>query len=253
MPKVMPLSTPRSPQAMTANNDQTLSEGVAPVSRRPLARTAMIMTLVLASLIQTACFTLAATGVALGALAAIDRRSIGAQTEDQTIELKARSLLRERLADASGIAATSFNRRVLLTGQVLSDQDKQLAGATVAGLPNVRGVYNELEISGQPSLQVTASDVTVTTRVKTSLLRDQLVPGNSVKVKTESGSVYLMGLVTNEEAERAASIASRSGGVQKVVTVFEIISTEEAASLSTDAARKEASGSRPASGSQPRQ
>ncbi|MFK7965579.1 MAG: BON domain-containing protein [Burkholderiaceae bacterium] len=238
---------------MAANQDQTPGESAAPAGRRLLARTAMIMTLVVASLIQTACFTLAATGVALGALAAIDRRSIGAQTEDQTIELKARSLLRERLSDASGIAATSFNRRVLLTGQVLSDQDKQLAGATVAGLPNVRGVYNELEISGQPSLQVTASDVTITTRVKTSLLRDQLVPGNSVKVKTESGSVYLMGLVTNEEAERAASIASRSGGVQKVVTVFEIISTEEAASLSTDAARKEASGNRPASGSQPRQ
>lgn len=251
----MPRSMPQSSQTTTA-----MSECLAPCAgparqgKQVLARTAMVLTLVLASLSQTACFTLAATGVALGALAAIDRRSIGAQTEDQTIELRARSRLRERLSDASGIAATSFNRRVLLTGQVSSEQDKQEAGATVAGLANVRGVYNELEISGQPSLQVTASDVTITTRVKTSLLRDQLVPGNSVKVKTESGSVYLMGLVTNEEAERAASISSRSGGVEKVITVFEIISTEEAASISTDAAREEATGSRPASGTaQPRQ
>ncbi len=206
----------------------------------------MVLALVVGSLGQAGCFTLAATGVALGALAVIDRRSIGAQTEDQTIELKARSQLRAALSDASGISATSFNRRVLLTGQVLSESDKQLAGSTVAGLPNVRGVYNELEVSGQPSLQVTASDVTITTRVKTSLLRDQLVPGNSVKVKTESSTVYLMGLVTNEEAERAAEIASRTGGVARVITVFEIISPDEAASLSSNAASHDtASGTAP--------
>ncbi len=214
--------------------------------RQPAARTAMVLALIVGSLGQAGCFTLAATGVALGALAVIDRRSIGAQTEDQTIELKARSQLRVAIHDASGISATSFNRRVLLTGQVLSEQDKQLAGSTVAGLPNVRGVYNELEVSGQPSLQVTASDVTITTRVKASLLRDQLVPGNSVKVKTESSTVYLMGLVTNEEAERAAEIASRTGGVARVITVFEIISPDEAASLSTKAARQHnASGTAP--------
>ncbi len=226
---------------------------VKPKLSRATARSLMVGALIVGSLGQAGCFTLAATGVALGALAAIDRRTIGAQTEDQAIELKARSRLRERIADASGIAATSFNRRVLLTGQVLSEADKQEAGATVAGLPNVRGVYNELEISGQPSLQVTASDVTITTRVKTGLLRDQLVPGNSVKVKTESSSVYLMGLVTNEEAERAAVIASRIGGVAKVVTVFEIISADEAASLSTEAAKEESEGKRPAVGEIPAQ
>lgn len=241
MPSQLPVMTRR-------NSDEASSP-----AKSAAARTVMVVALVFGALGQTACFTLAATGVALGALAAIDRRTIGAQTEDQTIELKARSQLRQKIADASGVAATSFNRRVLLTGQVLSEQDKQQAGATVAGLPNVRGVYNELEISGQPSLQVTASDVTITTRVKTALLRDQLVPGNSVKVKTESSSVYLMGLVTNEEAERAAEISSRTSGVARVVTVFEIISANEAASLSASAAQEESTGARVPLGETPAQ
>lgn len=208
-------------------------ESFPPAARRSAARLLTVSTLIVSALGAAACFPLAATGIAIGAMAVIDRRTIGAQTEDQSIELKAGGELRGALTDASGIAVTSFNRRVLLTGQVLSEADRQTAGAVIAGMPNVRAVYNELEIAGKASLQVGAADATVTTRVKTALLRDELVPGNSVKVKTERSVVYLMGLVTNAEAQRAAEVASLVPGVARVVTVFEIISDAEAGRLST--------------------
>ena len=199
-------------------------------SGRLLTLSAMIAT----TLVSAACVPLAATGIALGAIAVIDRRTIGAQTEDQGIELKAVAELRKVITDASGVAVTSFNRRVLLTGQVLSGIDKQNAGAIIAGLPNVRGVYNELEIAGKSSLGSDAADATLTTKVKTVLLRDKVVPGNSVKVKTEQAVVYLMGLVTNEEAQRAAELTSQVSGVSRVITVFEILSVEEAQRLSSE-------------------
>lgn len=206
---------------------------ISSVARRSAARVLTVSALIASTLGVSACFPLAATGIAIGAMAVIDRRTIGAQTEDQAIELKAGDALEGAVSDASGIAVTSFNRRVLLTGQVLSGADRQSAGAAIAGMPNVRGVYNELEIAGKASLQVGAADTTITTRVKTALLRDELVPGNSVKVKTERSVVYLMGLVTNSEAQRAAEIASLVPGVARVVTVFELISSDEAERLST--------------------
>ncbi len=206
-----------------------------------VARIAVVSMLLVSTLGLSACFPLLASGVAFGALAIIDRRTIGSQTEDQAIELKTRSRLREQLADASGVSATSYNRRVLLTGQVISEADKQAAGAIVAGLDNVRGVYNELERIEQPPLQVTANDVSITTRVKTALLRDEVVPGNSVKVKTENSVVYLMGLVTTDEAQQAAEITSRIAGVSRVITVFEIISADEARTMSRAAQAEQSS------------
>ncbi|MEZ5661530.1 MAG: BON domain-containing protein [Burkholderiaceae bacterium] len=207
-------------------------------ARRSAARLLTVSALIASSLGVAACFPLAATGIAIGALAVIDRRTIGAQTEDQAIELKSRDALSGAVSDASGISVTSYNRRVLLTGQVLSGADRQGAGAAIAGMPNVRGVYNELEIAGKASFQVSAADTTITTKVKTALLRDELVPGNSVKVKTERSVVYLMGLVTNREAQRAAEVASLVPGVARVVTVFELVSDDEASRLSSGPAAK---------------
>lgn len=214
----------------------------ASCARTRLSRLVIVASIVCSTLGLSACFPLIASGVAVGALAFLDRRSIGAQADDQSIELKARNRMRQQLADASGVSATSYNRRVLLTGQVISDADKQAAGAIIAGLESVRGVYNELELKEQPTLQVTSSDVGITTRVKTALLRDDVVPGNSVKVKTEGGVVYLMGLTTTDEAQRAAEIASRTAGVTRVITVFEIISSDEARAMSR-AAESERTGS----------
>jgi len=177
------------------------------------------------------CFTAAATGIVVGGLAAVDRRTIGAQTEDQGIELKAYDALRANKLQGGGISVTSFNRRVLLTGQVENESIKDRAAQLVRGIENVVEVHNELSVAGRASLGSAVTDTSVTTRVKTALLRSPDVPGNSIKVITEKTTVYLMGLVTATEAEEAARIAARTPGVARVVTVFEVISPEEARRL----------------------
>ena len=176
-------------------------------------------------------FTAAATGIVVGGLAAVDRRTIGAQTEDQGIELKAYDALRANKLQGGGISVTSFNRRVLLTGQVENESIKDRAAQLVRGIENVVEVHNELSVAGRASLGSAVTDTSVTTRVKTALLRSPDVPGNSIKVITEKTTVYLMGLVTATEAEEAARIAARTPGVARVVTVFEVISPEEARRL----------------------
>ena len=113
---------------------------------RRLATTALVSSLVAATLSLSGCFPLAATGVAVGALAATDRRTIGTQTEDTGIELKAHSRLREELRNVGGIGVTSFNRKVLITGQVIDEAAKQAAERIVAGVENVRSVHNELQV-----------------------------------------------------------------------------------------------------------
>lgn len=177
------------------------------------------------------CFTAAATGIVVGGLAAVDRRTIGAQTEDQAIELKAYDALRANKLQGGGISVTSFNRRVLLTGQVESEGIKQRAAQLVRGIENVVEVHDELSVAGRASIGSAVTDTSVTTRVKTALLKSPDVPGNSIKVITEKTTVYLMGLVTAAEAEEAARIAARTNGVARVVTVFEVISPEEARRL----------------------
>jgi len=193
-------------------------------------RVAVAGALIASTLAITGCVPLAATGVAVGTMAAIDRRTVGAQTEDQSIELKAADQIRATLGQSS-ISVTSFNRKVLLTGQAATEQDKRNAERIVAAIDNVRSVHNELQVLGSPSLTSKAADTSITARVKTALINAQDIKGNTVKVITESGTVYLMGLVSRREADRAAQVASRVSGVQRVVTVFELITEEEAARL----------------------
>ncbi len=189
------------------------------------------MTLVAVALAGTlglsGCLPLMATGAAVGTFAALDRRTVGAQTEDQGIELKAMAQLRQSLQQAGGISVTSFNRKVLLTGQVASEQDKRTAESIVGGIENVRSIHNELQVMGRPSLGTSAADTSITARVKGALVDAEDLHANVVKVVTEAGTVYLMGLVSRREAERAAQVASRVAGVQRVVTVFEYIAEEE--------------------------
>jgi osmotically-inducible protein OsmY len=191
------------------------------------ARMTLIAALLASALAASGCIPLVATGAAVGALAALDRRSIGAQTEDQEIELRAAARMREALKQPGGVSVTSFNRKVLLTGQVASDDDKRAAEAAVSALPNVRSVHNELQVLGRPSLSASAADASITARVKTALVEAQDLHANVIKVVTESGTVFLMGLVSRREADRAAQVASRVAGVQRVVTVFEFITEEE--------------------------
>lgn len=196
-----------------------------------IARAAMVAALVGMSAGLAGCFTAAATGIVVGGLAAIDRRTIGAQTEDQAIELKTYEALRANNVQGGGISVTSFNRRVLLTGQVESESIKARAAEVARGIANVTQVHDELAVAGRASFGSSVTDTSITTRVKTALLNSNEAPGNSVKVVTEKTTVYLMGILTAAEAEAAARIASRTSGVARVVTVFEIISAEEAARL----------------------
>ena len=190
-------------------------------------RLTLVAALLASALAAGGCVPLAATGAAVGTLAVLDRRTIGAQTEDQEIELRAATRIRETIKDAGGISVTSFNRKVLLTGQAASVDDKRAAEAAIAQLPNVRSIHNELQVLGRPSLSTSAADTAITARVKAAFIEAQDLHANVIKVITESGSVYLMGLVSRREAERAAQVASRVAGVQRVVTVFEYITEEE--------------------------
>lgn len=192
------------------------------------ARLTLVAALLASALATSGCLPLVATGAAVGTMAALDRRTLGAQTEDQEIELKATNRLRDALKQPGGVSVTSFNRKVLLTGQVASEDDKRAAEAAVAGLPNVRSIHNELQVLGRPSLATSAADTSITARVKAALVDAQDLHANVIKVITESGTVYLMGLVSRREADRAAQVASRVAGVQRVVTVFEYITEEEA-------------------------
>jgi len=170
------------------------------------------------------CAAVAVGGAATGASVAMDRRTAGVYVGDQEIELRAMSRLNEAFTEKNvNISVTSYNRQALLTGQVPDEPTRARATEVVKGVPDVRTVFNELNISGVTSLTARANDTTITGNVKARLLRNEQVPGTKIKVVTDSGVVYLMGLVTKTEAEIATGIARTSSGVTKVVTLFEII------------------------------
>ncbi len=200
--------------------------------RRTIRAGAAMLALGACLSVLSGCFPLAATGVAVGAMSFTDRRTVGAQAEDQAIEFKAGNRLREAMPDLRGVSVTSFNRKVLLTGQVSDEKLKQDCEAVVAKVDNVRSVHNELQLGFRPSWATSATDTTTSARVKAALFETKDLQANSVKVVTESAVVYLMGLVTAREGERAAQVAARLSGVQRVVTVFEYITDEELARMS---------------------
>ncbi len=175
----------------------------------------------------TACFPLVLGGAAAGALVAIDRRTSGAQLEDEGIELRSMSRLRDAVGSRARVSVTSYNRQVLLTGEVLNEQDKQLVEQVVARVENVTAVVNELAIINSPTLVQRSSDVLITGQVKALLVDSKDLFANAFKVTTERGTVYLMGRVTQREADRATEVARGARGVQKVVRILEIISEEE--------------------------
>ena len=170
------------------------------------------------------CAAVAVGGVAVGASMATDRRTAGAYVGDQEIELRALNDLGKALPqDNVRIAATSFNRQVLLTGQVPDEAARARASGVVKAVPEVRTVFNELSIAGVASASAYASDASITSQVKARLWNDNGAPGTKIKVKTESGTVYLMGLLTRAEASAATEVARTTSGVAKVVTLFETI------------------------------
>jgi osmotically-inducible protein OsmY len=179
----------------------------------------------------SACAPIIMGGAVMGSLMATDRRTTGTQIEDEGIELHASARIRENLGDRVHVSVTSYNRQVLLTGEVPNTQDKQLVEQVVSRVENVRAIVNELAVLGHSTLTQRSSDALVTGKVKAALIDAKDLYANAFKVVTERGTTYLMGRVTQREANRATDITRATGGVQKVVRVLEIISEEELQNL----------------------
>ncbi len=160
--------------------------------------------------------------VATGALVAHDRRTVGTITEDEGIEFKASRRISDKIRDAH-INVTSYNRMVLLTGEVPDAAAKAAAEKIAHAVENVRGVYNELQVAGNSSLSARANDSLLTSKVKARFVDAQKFSPIHVKVVTENNVVYLLGLVKRQEANDATELARTTGGVQKVVRVFEFL------------------------------
>ncbi len=175
----------------------------------------------------SACAPIMLGGAVMGTLMATDRRTSGTQVEDEGIELKAGSRIRESLGERGHINVTSYNRQVLLTGEVPSAADKQQVEQILSKVENVRSVVNEIDVMEISTLSQRTSDLVLAGKIKASMVDAQDLFANAFKVVTERGTVYLMGRVTQREANRATDLARGIDGVKKVVRVVELISEEE--------------------------
>jgi len=200
--------------------------------RSRLVRPSFVLAAVAASTLMSACAPLLVGGAVMGtSLMVTDRRTSGTQLEDQAIELKAMTRTREAVGERGHVNATSYNRTLLLTGEVAADTDKVAVEQAVAKIEGVRTVVNELVVAGSSSLAARSNDAILTSKVKASFIDAKDVFANAIKVISERGTVYLMGRVTEREANRASDIARAVSGVQKVVRVFEVITEAELAEL----------------------
>lgn len=195
--------------------------------------------LAIAAMNVTGCAPLLVGGAVVGgSMIATDRRSSATQLEDQVIEVKAGSRAREVLGERGRASVTSYNRIVLLTGDVATEADKAAVEQAASRVDNVKSIVNELAVMGSLSLGSRTHDALISTKVKASLVDTKDLYANSIKVVTERGVVYLMGRVSEREATQVANVARGVNGVQKVVRVFEILSDGELADLQLKAAPK---------------
>lgn len=174
------------------------------------------------------CFPLVAGGVGAGAAMVADRRTSGAYVEDEGIEWRTSSALKDRLGDAVHINVTSFNRNVLLTGEAPSEAHRAEAERVAGGIANVKGIVNEIQVAGTSSLTSRGNDSLITSKVKARFVDSAQFSANHIKVVTEAGTVFLLGIVTRREADAATEVARRTDGVRKVVKVFEYITDQQA-------------------------
>jgi osmotically-inducible protein OsmY len=189
--------------------------------------TPMVMGALLLSVLLSACAPAMFGGVIGTAMVASDRRSSGAQVDDESIEVRGASAMRENFGTKTHINITSYNRQVLLTGEVANDQQRTQAEQLVTKLPNVRSIVNELAVGPASTMGERSSDAVITARVKAAMVDSEDVFANVYKVVTERGTVYLMGRVTQREAQRATEVARSVGGVKRVVRVFEFLTEDE--------------------------
>ena len=173
------------------------------------------------------CAAVVVGGAAVGAMVATDRRSSGVQLDDETIEYRATGRLAEAFGDRAHINVSSYNRQVLLTGEVPTDAARQQAEQIASRVENVRGLVNELAVMPPTTLTQRSNDTFITGKVRASFVDASDLQATAFRVLTERGTVYLMGRVSAREADRATNIARQISGVQRVVRVFEVLSPEE--------------------------
>ena len=178
-----------------------------------------------------ACAPLMIAGVAGTAMVASDRRTSGAQLEDESIELRAQARIRDNLGERVHVNVTSFNRQVLLTGEVTAEKDRQAVVQLVERIENVKAVVNELAVMPMSNLSERSNDLLIVAKVKASFIDSRDLFASAFKVVTERGTVYLMGRVTQREATSATQVTRNVSGVNKVVRLFEIISEDELRNL----------------------
>lgn len=185
--------------------------------------------LALALNLAAGCAPLVLGGAIGGAFVASDRRTSGIQLEDKSIELKAGSRIREAVAIGAHVNATAYNRTVLLTGEVATEADRATVEQAVARVENVQSVVNEIAVTAVSSLGSRSSDALINSKIRLSMVDARDVFANAYRIVVERGDVYLMGMVTEREANRGAEIASGVSGVTKVVKVFQVITEDELA------------------------
>lgn len=197
--------------------------------RRPLALAVLCGATVLS---LQGCIEMAIGTAVVGTLAATDRRTLGAQTEDKEIVIKAETRIPQLVGSSGHVNIASLNRKVLLTGEVRDDAMKASVEREVLAISGVATVVNELLVGGPSDYTSRSTDSLITGKVKASFVDEKNLYANSIKVVTERGIVYLLGRVTPREANLATEVARGVGGVQKVVKVFEVITEEELRQLS---------------------
>ncbi|MFA6312875.1 MAG: BON domain-containing protein [Sterolibacterium sp.] len=174
------------------------------------------------------CFGATVVGVGAGALMAADRRPSETFLTDESIELRTGNRIGETFGDRAHVNVTSYNRSVLLTGEVPDAAARAQIEKIAGGVPNVKAISNEVQIAGVSTLGARSNDAYITSKVKARFIDANKFAVIHVKVVTEAGTVYLLGMVTQRESDAAVDIARTTGGAQKVVRVFEIISEEQA-------------------------
>jgi osmotically-inducible protein OsmY len=199
---------------------------------RARAGSLMLVAIAASTVVLGGCVPLVIGGAMVGgSMVAIDRRSSGTQLDDQSIELKAVNRIADAVGDRGHAIATSYNRVVLLSGEVPTLGDKVKIEQNVTGIEGVTSVVNELLVGPSSSLSERSNDTVITGKVKAAFLDAKDLQANVFKVVTERGVVYLMGVVSEREATRAAEVARGVGGVQKVVRVFQVVSESDLANL----------------------
>lgn len=199
----------------------------------------IVLLALLPALLLQGCVGMAVVGAGSAAMSAMDRRTTGVQIEDERIELVSSNRCGEKFGDKAHINITSYNRNVLLTGEVADAAARDEVEKIVRGVPNVRGITNDLQVGPLASMSSRASDAGTTGKVKARFVDAGKFNAVHVKVVTEASVVYLLGIVTEAEANDAVEVARTTGGVRKVVKVFEYCKATDPACAPRDKPKAE--------------